>query len=147
MAWAAVTAAEFVLEGFNASERAKITAISANDDGLPTLLTAAVAEWRGACEAAGVTLGAAGTVPAIARRHLIALVRWQLLLKFPQLTSLQTEERKLAAERAEEVLEKIATGKLPVDPATDDDDSLIGGSSGGQARVAMRTDDQESYDP
>lgn len=148
MPWSTVTPTQFIAEGFNPSERAAVQNAAGGDDGLAGILTAAIAEWRGAIEAAGADLDTdTTTVPPTVRRHLIAMARWQLLIKFPALKALQTDPRKLAAERAEEVLEEIAKGEFPVTPPTEDDDSLTGGSSGGQTRIPMRTDDQTSYDP
>ena len=147
MAWSTVSVADFIAEGFNASERAAVQAAAGGDDGLSAILTAAIGEWRGAIAAAGGAVDTdTTTVPPQVRRHLIASARWALLIKFPALKAMQTDARKEAAERAEEVLEQIAKGDLPVEPP-DDTDSLAGGSSGGQTRIAMRSDDQESYDP
>lgn len=149
MPWSTITVAEFLLEGFNTTERASVLSAAGGDDGLATILTAAIAEWRGVIAAAGADLDAdTTTVPPSTRRHIVAQCRWQLLVKLPNLPMLQTDARKEAAERAEEVLEMIAKRELPVEPPEEDDDEdLTGGSSGGQARLPMRTDSQESYDP
>lgn len=125
MSWSTITAAEFVLEGFNADERAKLQTASGGDDGLATILSAAIAEWRGVMQAADYPIDetSATTIPPSCRRHIIAQCRWQVLIKFPALRNLQTEERKAAADEAKEKLAKIEDRKAaiesPLTPATD----------------------------
>lgn len=147
MAWSTVSVADFIAEGFNSSERAAVQTAAGGDDGLEEILTAGIAEWRSAINAADVELDADITkVPPNVRRHLIAISRWQLLIKFPALRSMQTDARKEAADRAEDALQAIAKGELPVEPAQEDA-TLNGGATGGQTRIAMVTDDPERYEP
>ncbi len=147
MAWQTVTVADFIAEGFNASERSAVQTAAGGDDGLQAILDAGIAEWRSAINAADVELDAdTTTVPPNVRRHLIAVCRWQLLIKFPALRAMQTDARKEAADRAEDMLMDIAKGELPVEPAQEDA-TLNGGATGGQVRIAMVTDDPERYEP
>jgi hypothetical protein len=147
MSWATVTSADFILEGFNASERTAVQTAAGGDDGLDEILASAIAEFRAAINAADVAMDDdATTVPPNVRRHLIALARWQLLIKFPSLKSMQTEARQAAADRAEDILQAIAKGELPVEPA-EEDTTLDGGASGGQVRIAMTTDNAERFEP
>ena len=124
MAWSEITVVQFLLRGFNADERAKLQSAAGGDDGLQETLDAAVAEWRGVISAAGHDMDEdEDTVPPSCQRHIIAQVRWELLLKFPALRQLQTEERGKAAEAAEEKLQSIANGdagiESPETPAAD----------------------------
>lgn len=125
MSWSTITVAEFLLEGFNTTEREKLQAAAGGDDGLQDILDAAIAEWRGIIEAAGYTMDTASssTIPPSCRRHIIAQVRWQVLVKFPALRQLQTEERKGAADDAKAKLAKIedqeAAVESPETPAAD----------------------------
>jgi len=125
MPWATITAAQFVNEGFNAAERAKLQTAAGGDDGLADILSAAIAEWRGIIEAAGYSIDTTDTttIPPSCRRHIISQVRWQVLVKFPALRQLQTEERKGAAAEAKDKLGKIedyeAVIESPVTPASD----------------------------
>lgn len=121
--WATISAADFIAKGFNADERTKLQSAAGGDDGLTSLLTGAIAEWRGVIQAAGYELDSdTTTVPPSCARHIIAQVRWGLLVKFPALKQLQTEERRDQADKAEEVLSDIASGDRPVESPTDDEE-------------------------
>lgn len=140
MAWSTIAAADFVAEGFNTDERTKIQAAAGGDDGLTAILAAAIAEWRGVIQAAGYELDAdTSTVPPSCRRYLISQVRWQLLVKFPALKQLQTEERKAEAQKAEDVLTAIAEGDRPVEAPTDEAETDPAGNWGGDTKINMRT--------
>lgn len=121
--WQGITVAEFLAAGFNSTERSAVQAACGGDDGLSSLITDAIAEWRGTIEAAGYELDADTTlVPPSCRRHLIAQVRWQLLTKLSKLTQLQTQERKEAAEAAQEKLDRIESGDAAVEVPDDADE-------------------------
>jgi hypothetical protein len=146
MAWSTIAITDFIAEGFNESERTAVQTAAGGDDGLQEILDAAIAEFRSAIAAADVAMDVdTTTVPPNVRRHLIAISRWQLLIKFPSLKSMQTDARKEAAERAEAILKEIAKGELPVEPG-EQDATITGGASGGQVRIAMTTDDPERYE-
>lgn len=148
MSWATITTDQFVAEGFNPDEREDLQRAAGGGDDIASIITFAIAEWRGLMSAAGNALDAdASTIPPNCRRHIIAQCRWQLLIKFPALKALQTDPRKEAAKRAEDILDMIAKGTFPIEPPTEEDASLTGGSSGGQTRIPMTRDDQVSYDP
>lgn len=125
MSWSTITVADFLAEGFNSDERTKLQSAAGGDDGLQDILDAAIAEWRGVIQAAGYAIDetSSTTIPPSCRRHIIAQVRWQVLIKFPALRQLQTEERKDAAEKADDKLGKIedaeASIESPETPATD----------------------------
>jgi hypothetical protein len=124
MSWSTITTAQFLLRGFNSDERTKLQTAAGGDDGLADILTAAIAEWRGILEAAGYAMDATTTtVPPSCHRHIIAQCRWELLVKFPALRQLQTEERKAAADVAEAKLKTINDGtasiESPESPAAD----------------------------
>lgn len=143
--WSTITVADFVAEGFNTDERTKLQSAAGGDDGLQDILDAAIAEWRALIEAAGTTLDTDATkVPPSCRRHIIAQARWQVLIKFPSLRQMQTEERKDAAKTAEEILEAIASGDRPVEPATTaTTDAPAGGNYGSETKIQMRTHQTE----
>jgi hypothetical protein len=142
MSWVAITVAEFVLEGFNADERSTLQTAAGGDDGLSGILSAAVAEWRGVIEGAGNDLDADTTkIPPSCRRYIVAQVRWQVLIKFPELQKYQTKERHDAADQAQEVLAKIAEGKWPIEAPTEEaTDAPAGGNWNANEKIAMRTD-------
>lgn len=141
MPWVAISAADFVLEGFNSDERAKLQAAAGGDDGLTQILSAAIAEWRGIIQAAGNELDADTTlIPPSCRRHIISQVRWQVLVKFPSLKQLQTEERKDAADKAEEFLQRIAEGDQPIE-SPDDEPASTAGNWNANPKMPMRTED------
>lgn len=141
IAWVTLSATEFITEGFNPTERTALTAAAGADD-VAAVLSAAIAEWRGVMSAAGQELDATTTtIPPSCRRYIIAQVRWQLLIKMSKLTQIQTEERKAAADQAEEVLRDIASGDRAIeDPTDDDDDAPTGGAWGSKTQLAGRLD-------
>jgi hypothetical protein len=145
VAWVTLSAAEVVTEGFNTTERTAITAAAGADD-VAAIVAAAIAEWRGAIAAAGHELDATTTtIPPSCRRYIVAQVRWQLLLKLSKLTQLQTEERKAAADQAEEALNAIVSGDRSVEDPTDDDDDVDGGGAwGSKTQVAGRLDGSDA---
>ena len=99
MTWQGISTAEFLAIGFTTDERTSVQAACGGDDSLASLITDAISEWRGVIEAAGYDIDSDTTlVPPSCRRHIIAQVRWQLLVKLSKLQQLQTEERKAAAE-------------------------------------------------
>lgn len=116
MTWQGISTAQFLAIGFNATERTAVQAACGGDDGLSSLLTDAISEWRGVIEAAGYDIDSDTTlVPPSCRRHIIAQVRWQLLVKLSKLQQLQTEERKAAAEVAQDKLDRIEEGEASVE--------------------------------
>lgn len=138
MDWVAISVADFVTEGFSATERTAIEA-AAGAGGITALLTAAVAEWRGVIDAAGHELDADTTkIPPSCRRYIISQVRWSLLLTLSQLKQLQTEERKAAADSAEEVLRAIAEGDRAVESPDDTEEVSAGGVAGHKVQIEMR---------
>lgn len=139
--WVTLSATDVVTEGFNPTERTAITSAASADD-LAAIVTAAIGEWRGVISAAGFELDADSTkIPPSCRRYIVAQIRWQLLLKLSKLTQLQTEERKSAADQAEEALNAIASGDRAIeDPEEDDDDVSGGGTWGSKTQVEGRLD-------
>lgn len=125
MPWSTITAAQFIAKGFTTDERTRLQTAAGGDDGLTEILTGAISEWRGVIAAAGHAIdeGDTTTVPESCHRHLIAQARWALLIKFPKLGLQQSEERKAAADKAEDFLQRIADGDQPIEspevPAAD----------------------------
>ncbi len=139
MPWTALTEAAALKEGFNPSEQAALTAAGGAVDGFADILTAAILEARGICEGAGYTLDADVTkLPDALRPHVIALARWRWLIGVPDFPQMQTEARKLAAERAEEVLDKVAEGDFPIAPPVEST-TPAGGDHGTETKIQMRT--------
>jgi hypothetical protein len=141
VAWVTLSATDVITEGFNPTERTAVTAAAGADD-LAAIVSSAIAEWRGVIAAAGYELDATETkIPPSCRRYIVSQVRWQLLLKLSKLTQLQTEERKAAADQAEETLNLIAEGKRAIEDPTDDASDVDGGGTwGSKTQVAGRLD-------
>jgi len=139
MSWRTLSEAQFLLEGFNADERTSVESAAGGDEGLTELLATAIAEWRGAVAASGNEVDStADTVPDTCRVYLVARLRWQLLLKFPELKTFQTEVREKAAQAAEEKLQRVLQGKDPVE--TPDEESS-------RPRPSIKTIDGEDPPP
>ena len=140
MDWVTITSSDVLAEGFSATEQAALTA--AGNSGVGVILTSAIGEWRGVIEAADHDLDADTTkVPPSCKPHIIAQVRWRWLISLSQLKQLQTEERKQAAERADEILDAIAEGDRAVEEVDEDDDDVgQGGAWGSKTYVPMRMD-------
>lgn len=77
--------------------------------GLQTRLTDTVAEFIGAMIAAGYNVNNDGTVPDQLRGHITSRATWLFMTDFAQLKSMMTDGRKEAAQKAEGMLEKIAS--------------------------------------
>lgn len=116
MAWTTLTTDE-LLQEFNAREQAALDAIK-GDASLAGILDRAVAECRGAIAAGGYTLGDEGTLPDGLKSHCIALARWRFLTSVGKNEALQTQERKLAHDRAVAILDKINAQDYAVEPPT-----------------------------
>lgn len=143
--WATLSVAQFLTEGgLTADERTKLDSAAGGDAGLTEILAAAVTEWRGIIEAAGYDIAAtADTVPPSCRRHIIAQVRWQVLIKYPALRQLQTEERKEAKDEAKDKLKSIEDGEASIEsPETPSADVTPGPNFGERTRNFER-DDQD----
>jgi hypothetical protein len=145
MSWSTLTVAQVLAEGgFSAPEKTALDAQAGASAGtLADTLTNVIQTVRGVVTATGATAGAAGTVPDSLRMDIVALVRWRWLIAFPSLRALQTEERKQAAERAEERLDEVAAGDRAVEAADPATQSTVAGCAGGQVRLPMRTDNQD----
>lgn len=139
MGWTAITVADVLLEGaFSQDEKDMLTAITGTGASLAKVFDSRLAGVRGVIDASGNSIGAAGTVPDSLRPYFVALVRWDWLVAFPNLTQLQTDARKDAAKTAEDLLLKIATWEISVEPAA----IGINPSSGqwnSETKVQMRT--------
>ncbi len=71
----------------------------------------ATKEFVGALNAKGYDVVTDGTVPDQLRRHVVARAVWDWLAQdFPSLKTFQTDARKIAAQTAEDTLEKILAG-------------------------------------
>jgi hypothetical protein len=140
VSWRSISIPQFLAEGFNATERTAVQSVASGDDGLADILTSAVAQWRGLVEAAGNTLGEPDTVPDSIRPYLVAQARWALLLKFPSLRTLQTSEREKAKDRAEEIIDKLADGKFPIEAELEGDTTNAAGNWNANPKIAMRSE-------
>lgn len=138
--WIIFTDAD-VLAEFTPSERATINNIQGATNGLPRICTNAIAEFRQAISDAGTDISSAGVgkMPEGFIAKAVALARWRWLISIPQAKSMQTPERKEAADKAEELLNDIATGKRPVSAPGTSTGGIAGPSFG--TRGGSRTDD------
>lgn len=147
MAWSTLSGAQVLSEGgFSNTEKTQLTTLAGTGGAaLADVLANIIQTVRGVCSAAGVTLGAASTIPDSLRMDVIAIIRWRWLIGFPQLKSLQTDERKTAAEKAEERLDNVAAGTRPVEDGANatpaGSPSIIGASAVTTARTRQITDD------
>lgn len=113
MPWNQISVAD-VLGEFTPAEKATLQAIQAADF-LPDLLARVLGQARGSIAAGGYAVGEEGTIPDQLTGDVVALTRWRLLISFPQMKALQTEDRRKAAERAEERFDLVANQKLNVE--------------------------------
>lgn len=148
MSWNTLSVAQALAEGgFSAAEKSALDAQAGASAGtLSDTLTNIIQTVRGVILAAGTELGASGTIPDSLRMDVVALVRWRWLIAFPQLKALQTQDRKDAAEKAEERLDEIAAGDRRVEPATEEDEPApLSGCAGSQTNIPMRTDNPTQF--
>lgn len=143
MTWLPITDAD-VLKEFTPSENATLRNIQAATDNLASIAGDVAAEFRQAISDAGTSLGSTGEghIPPGFRAHAVALARWRWLISIPAAKSLQTPERKEAAQKAEELLKDIASGKRPV-AAPDATTGGIAGPSFGERGGSRETDPPE----
>lgn len=113
--WNIFTEAD-VLKEFTPGERATLNNIQGATNGLPDICTDVIAEFRQAISDAGTDISGAtaGTIPAGFKAKAVALARWRWLISIPQAKSMQTPERKDAAEKAEELIKDIASSDRKV---------------------------------
>lgn len=115
MSWSTIASDE-VLEQFTPGETAVLEKIQGANDSLPKILARVVRAARGCIAAGGNPLDTASdTIPDQLRSDVIALARWQWLISFPALKSMQTKERNDAATAAQSRLDKIADGSPKVE--------------------------------
>ncbi len=138
IAWVTITAADFLAQGLNPSEKAAITSLAAATDNIPAILAAAIAQYRGVLSAAGNTLDADGTTPPSLQPDVLAVVRWRLLIAFPAFKALQTDVRKDEYEAAMKRLDEIAQNTRAVESPVESDFGT-GGASGTEVNIKMRT--------
>src|SRR5579862_1735369 len=139
MAWTAPVEAD-VMSEFTADEAATIAATQGAVDNLPAILGRVVEEIRDAIRSGGYDLATdATTIPGGLHNACIDLARWRLLVSFPQLKSMQSQERADAAKRADAKLEKISRQEyVPEPPAAGVEDR--GGNWNSRNKLIMRTD-------
>ncbi len=136
--WITITAADFLAQGLNPSEKASLTALAGAIDNIPAILAAAIAQYRGVISNAGNTLDVDGTIPPSLQPDLLAVVRWRLLIAFPQFKALQTPERKAEYEAAMKRLDEISEQTRAVESPTASDFGAAG-NSGSEVEIKMRT--------
>lgn len=110
-AWSPLTTDEVTSE-FTPAEMNALNNIQASAGSLAQICTRVTELIRKAYTDGGRELGDAGTVPEGEKTRAIALARWRLLISFPALKSMQTPERKKAAEDAEAWWMQIAKREL-----------------------------------
>ncbi len=131
--WNTLSVANMIAEGgFSIAEKTQLGTASG---------TNVIQTVRGVVAAAGGTVDSAtGSIPDSLRMDIVAIIRWRWLTGFPNLVSLQTEPRKLAAELAEKRLDEVAKNQRPVE-APAEGDFATGGNWGSETKIAMRTSD------
>jgi hypothetical protein len=109
--------AEAVLAQFTPAESALLQKLQGDTDTLPLLFAAVVAEVRDYIRSGNYELDPAeGSLPAGLHNDAVILARWRYLISAPKFKALQTDERKVAAERVDKKLDRIAMGKFKVEP-------------------------------
>jgi len=136
MSWNIITDND-VLDEITPAENAALKNIQGVTDKLPRILARAIAKFRGAILAGGMTLGDDGKVPESIADDVVSFARWKFLTSIPQAKAMQTEERKLAYTEALKVLEKLRAGEFNVESPTDDTSNQTGGG------VTLVTENQE----
>lgn len=132
MTWQSLTGAD-VLDGLTPHEQKTLENIQGATSALPNHTGRVALEFRQAISDAGTSLGttAEGTMPPGFLAHAAALARWRWLISLPQAKTMQTAERKEAAEKAEQLIADIASGKRPV-AAPDSETGGVAGPSFGE---------------
>ena len=146
MAWATLSVSQVISEGgFSADEKAALDGLAGSSAAtLSDTLTNVIQTVRGVVTASGAEVDVAGTIPDCIRMDAVAIVRWRWLIAFSAMRQMQTEERKQAAERAEDRLDAIAEGDRSVDPIAGAPASAAGGLAGGQVYVPMVRENADS---
>lgn len=139
MAWHEVTT-EDVMSEFTPAERNALKGIQEATDNLQPILNRVIARVRGCVLAGGEEVDEDNTAftPDQLDGEVIAITRWRWLIAIGSAKSMQTEERKLASEKAEERLDKIAEGDLSVEPP-DEGTTTPGGNWNSERKLIMRT--------
>lgn len=137
MDWQTFTDAD-VLKEFTPAERATLNNIQGATNGLPDICTDVIAEFRQAISDAGTDVSGAddGKIPAGFKAKAAALARWRWLISIPSAKSMQTPERKEAADKAEELINDIATGDRPVTAPDSETGGIAGPSFGTRGGTA-----------
>ncbi len=141
--WNTLSVDQMIAEGgFSISEKTQLTtSAGTNGAALADVLDSVIQTVRGVVAAAGGTVDVtSGSIPDSLRMDIIAIIRWRWLTGFPNLVSLQTEPRKLAADLAEKRLDEVAKSIRPIEPP-EDSDVAAGGNWGSETKIAMRTSD------
>ena len=112
MAWRLITTAHVRL---TPPETAALRNISGSDQICAEILADVVGEFVSAIRSGGNAFTDDGSIPDLARLHVINRTRWLWLCEFPALKAFQTAERKALNDGAEKFLAEIAAGKPPVE--------------------------------
>lgn len=107
-----------VLVEFTPDEKAALERIQDSTSRLAVVLTTTISVIRGNITAGNYILGLPATIPDQLRQCAIDVARWRWLISFPQLKTLQTDERKAAHDAAMELLNKVTTRAINVEPPT-----------------------------
>ena len=103
---------------FTPTESAVIANISGALDIGSLVFGNVLGEFTDTIAAVGTGMGAAGTLPDMARPHVLNRTRWLWLMEFPTLKNMMTDGRREQNAAAEKFLNQIATRTIRV-PAGD----------------------------
>jgi len=112
--WSPITAESVPLSDEECTGLAKIAGAHQK---LSAIVTREVNSARGAILAGGARIDAVGTIPDQIIPDVLAIIVWRYLLCFPQLSKLQTKERKAAYDEARATLKDVANGDLKLELA------------------------------
>ncbi len=146
MAWEVLTT-EDVLSEFTVQEASAIRTLQGSGSGsgfpfanIDFIVVNVIDEVRGYITAGGYAVDpiADNTIPTGLFEDAIAIARWRILIAVPSLKQLQTEERRLAFDKAEAKLLLIAEQKFFVEPPIPSINSRDGNWNA-ENKIIMRT--------
>lgn len=110
MSWNPLASSD-VLNEFTPVEQATLNGLQGAAGNLDAIVANVINAVRGSIVAGGNQLGPVATVPDQLRSEVIAIARWKWLASFPQLKSLQTDARRIAAQDAQALVNLVSSEK------------------------------------
>ena len=118
MSWNPITTANIHIQP---AEAALLANISGSSTVCQEILTTVVGEFVEAIQQGGNQFATDGTIPDVARPHVIARTRWLWLCEFPEIKRFQTAERSKLNDEAVAFRDRIASGNPKIAPPSNPD--------------------------